>query len=86
MEDEQAVLQAEERSYSGGAKTGAASNALLAPDRRAATYAAFKAAPRFVLLDFRCMVLKQGQRQTSIFSAERACLQHGALPCCAPFA
>lgn len=54
VEDEQAVLQAEGRSYSGGAKTGTASNALLAPDRRAATYAAFKAAPRFVLLDFRC--------------------------------
>ena len=60
MEDEHAVLQAEERSYSGESKAGAASNALLAPDRRAATYAAFKAAPRFVLLDFRCRIPMQG--------------------------
>ena len=60
VEDEQAVLQAEERSYSGGTKTGTASNALLAPDRRASTYAAFKAAPRFVLLDFRCRIPMQG--------------------------
>ena len=67
------MLQAEERSYSGGAKTGAASNALLAPDRRAATYAAFKAAPRFVLLDFRCGVLMRGKHPTSLVMKKHAC-------------
>ena len=63
VEDEAAVLQAEERQCSGEGKgarhKGAqgSEGALWAPERRADTCRAFKAAPRFVLLDFRCHVL-----------------------------
>ena len=63
VEDEAAVLQAEERQCSdegkGARYKGAQGpgSALWAPDRRADTCRAFRAAPRFVLLDFRYHVL-----------------------------
>ena len=58
VEDEAAVLRAEERQCSGESKGAQGpGSALWAPDRRADTCRAFKAAPRFVLLDFRYHVL-----------------------------
>lgn len=57
------MLQAEERQCSdegNGARykgVQGSGSALWAPDRRADTCRAFKAAPRFVLLDFRYCVL-----------------------------
>ena len=55
VEDESAVLEAEESRCSAEAKLlkGSTPSALWAPNRRADTYRAFRAAPRFVLLDFR---------------------------------
>ena len=63
VEDEAAVLQAEERQCSDEGKGArykdaeGSGSALWVPARRADTCRAFKAAPRFVLLDFRYRVL-----------------------------
>lgn len=52
---EDAVLEAEASNPREGAKAAEMGlDPLWAPDRRAQTAAAFAAAPRFILLDFRC--------------------------------
>lgn len=55
VDDESAVLEAEESRCSAEAKLlkGTAPSMLWATDKRADTCRAFRAAPRFVLLDFR---------------------------------
>ena len=55
VDDESAVLEAEESRCSAEAKLlkGTAPSVLWAPDKRADTCRAFRAAPQFVLLDFR---------------------------------
>ncbi len=65
VDDEAAVLEAEESRCSAEAKLlkGTAPSVLWAPDKRRDTCRAFRAAPRFVLLDFRHVLVLPVLRQ-----------------------
>ena len=65
VDDEAAVLEAEESRCSAEAKLlkGTAPSVLWAPDKRRDTCRAFRAAPRFVLLDFRHVLVLPILRQ-----------------------
>ena len=94
VEDESAVLEAEESRCSSEAKLlkGTAPSMLWAPNKRADTYRAFRAAPRFVLLDFRhapSLKLRvpavpwEPSAMPCDCPAVRECLNEGMLGCCA---